>query len=184
MIAFFAAAAVIFLVAVTSLGSTLNSVLGETEDVAAMDAERLGLSPSTAAVAPPSSPDPVRKAAADAPVIPAKAAVFSPDGSPDTGWSTDRYYDKEPFPKFKEGLGLLLELSEPTALSALSIDLKSNGTIVQIRDATENPKALADTGELSAPTPLQPGPNRIELSARSPVSTVLVRISTLGATDG
>src|SRR3954451_18895740 len=102
-------AAGIFFVAVTSLGSTLNRVLGETDDVAAMDADRLGLSPSTAAVTPPPPPPPpevVRQAAGDVPVIPARAVVFAPDGRPDnpdsagktidhdpaTAWSTDRYY--------------------------------------------------------------------------------------------
>jgi putative peptidoglycan lipid II flippase len=193
-------AAAVFFVAVMSLGSTLNRVLGENDDVAAMDADRLGLSPSSTAAAPqPSSPEVVRQAAADVPVIPVNAVVFSPDGRPDnpdaagktidrdpaTAWSSDRYYDADPFPKFKEGLGLLLQLPQPTALSSLTVDLKGNGTVVQIRTAaTESPKTLADTRELSAPTLLQAGPNRIELSARPPVSTVLVWISTLGTTDG
>lgn len=191
------AAAAIALVAVTSFGSTLNRVLGETDDAASMDAGRLGLNPSTAA-GPPPSPDVVHEAA-DVPVIPVKAAVFSPDGRPDnpdsagkaidrdpaTAWSTDRYYDADPFPKFKEGLGLLLRLPQPTPLSSLTIDVKGTGTVVQIRSAaSENPKVLADTTELSAPTPLQRGPNSIQLSARPPVSTVLVWIATLGTTDG
>ena len=193
-------AAAIILVAVTSLGSTLNRVFGENDDVTAMDPDRLGLGPSTAAVAPaPSPPEVVRQAAGDVPVIPVKAVAFSPDGRPDnpdsagktidrdpaTAWSTDRYYDADPFPKFKEGLGLLLQLPQPTALSTLTIDQKGTGTVVQIRSAaTENPKALADTTELSAPTALQPGPTRIKLDARPPVSNVLVWISTLGTTDG
>ncbi len=194
------AAGVVFFVAVTSLGSTLNRVLGENDDVTAMDPDRLGLSPGTTAVAPPpSSPEVVRQAGADVPVIPINAVVFSPDGRPDnpdaagkaidrdpaTAWSTDRYYDADPFPKFKEGLGLLFTLPEPTALSSLTIDMKGDGTIVQIRSAaTESLKALADTTELSAPVPLQSGTNRVQLSARPPVSTLLVWISTLGTTDG
>jgi putative peptidoglycan lipid II flippase len=193
-------AAAVFFVAVTSLGSTMNRVLGETDDVAAIDADRLGLNPSTAAVAPPPSPpEAVRQAAGDVPVIPIKAVVFSPGGSPDnpdsagktidrdpaTAWSTDRYYDADPFPKFKEGLGLLLQLPRPTALSSVTVDVKGTDTVVQIRSAaTDSPKGLADTTELSAPAALQPGPTRIQLSARPPVSTVLVWISTLGTTDG
>jgi len=192
------AAAAVFFVAVTSLGSTLNRVLGEKDDVAAMDADRLGLNPSSSAATSPPSPEVVRQAA-DVPVIPIRAAAFSPDGRPDnpdaagktidrdpaTAWSSDRYYDADPFPKFKEGLGLLLQLPQPTALSSLTIDLKGAGTVVQIRSATtESPKNLADTTELSAPTPLQSGPNRIQLSANRRASTVLVWISTLGTTDG
>ncbi len=194
------ASAAIFFVAVMSLGSTLNGVLGNSDDVAALDADQLGLSPSiSAAPPPPSSPDTVGQTAGEAAIVPVKAVVFSPGGSPDnpqdagksidgdpaTAWSTDRYYDTDPFPKFKQGLGLLLQLPQPTVLSSLTIDLKSTGTFAEIRSAAdENPKALADTTELSARTLLQPGPNRIELSTRTPVSTVLVWISTLGATDG
>jgi putative peptidoglycan lipid II flippase len=178
----------------------LNRVLGENDDVTAMDPDRLGLAPSTAAPAPaPSPPEAVRQAAGDVPVIPVRAVVFAPDGRPDnpdaagkvidrdpaTGWSTDRYYDADPFPKFKEGLGLLIQLPQPSALSTLTIDQKGTGTVVQIRSAaTENPKALADTTGLSGPTVLQPGSTRIPLGARPPVSTVLVWISTLGSTDG
>ncbi|WNG94490.1 protein kinase family protein [Mycobacterium sp. ITM-2016-00318] len=194
------ASAAIFFVAVMSLGSTLNRVLGDSDDVAALDADRLGLSPSSsAAAAPPSSPDSVGQTAAEASIVPVKAVVFSPggsadnpqdvgksiDGDPATAWSTDRYYDADPFPKFKQGLGLLLELPQPTVLSSLTIDLRSTGTFAEIRSAAdENPKTLADTTELSPRTLLQPGPNRIELSTQTPVSTVLVWISTLGATDG
>jgi putative peptidoglycan lipid II flippase len=193
------AAGVVFVIAVTSLGSTLNRVLGESDDVAAMDPDRLGLRPGTTAAAQPSPPEVVRQAGAEQPVIPVKAAVFSPDGRPDnpeaagktidcdpaTAWSSDRYYDADPFPKFKEGLGLLFALPQPTALSSLTIDLKGTGTVVQIRSAaTDSLKVLADTAELSAPTPLQSGTNRIQLNAHPPVSTVLVWISTLGTTDG
>ncbi len=195
------ASAAIFFVAVMSLGSTLNRVLGNSDHVAALDADQLGLSPSTSAAAPPpSSPDAVgQDSLGEASIVPVKAVVFSPGGSPDnpqdagksidgdpaTAWSTDRYYDADPFPKFKPGLGLLLQLPQPTVLSSLTIDLKSTGTFAEIRGAAdESPKALADTTELSARTLLQPGPNRIELSTRTPVSTVLVSISTLGATDG
>jgi putative peptidoglycan lipid II flippase len=194
------AAVAIAFVAVTSLGSTLNRVLGETDNVAAMDADRLGLSPSrTGTAPPPSSPETVHQAAGDVPVIPVKAVVFAPDGRPDnpdaagkaidhdpaTAWSTDRYYDADPFPKFKEGLGLLFALPQPAALSSLTIDVKGSGTVVQIRSAaTEALKTLADTTELSAPTPLQPGRNRIQLIARPPQSAVLIWISTLGTTGG
>ena len=93
-------------------------------------------------------------------VKPVSATVFSPDGAPDnpqkadlaidgnpdTAWSTVTYKDPVPFPNFVEGEGLLLHLSEPTALSAVTIDLSSTGTEVQIRSSpTETPATLADT---------------------------------------
>ena len=111
-------------------------------------------------------------------VKPVSATVFSPDGAPDnpqkaglaidgdpdTSWPTVTYKDAVPFPNFIEGEGLVLHLSEPTALSAVTIDLSSTGTEVQIRSSpTETPASLADTTELTPTTPLQPGHNRIEV---------------------
>ena len=132
-------------------------------------------------------------------VKPVSATVFSPDGAPDnpqnadlaidgnpdTAWSTVTYKDAVPFPNFIEGMGLLLHLSEPTALSAVTIDVSSTGTEVQIRSSpTETPAKLADTTELTPTTPLQPGHNRIAVHDRTKTSNVLVWISTLGTTDG
>ena len=134
------------------------------------------------------------------PVIkPVSATVFSPsgapdnpqkadlaiDGNPDTSWPTVTYKDPVPFPNFIEGEGLLLHLSEPTALSAVTIDLSSTGTEVQIRSSpTETPATLADTTELTPTTPLQPGHNRIAVVDRTKTSNVLVWITKLGTTDG
>jgi serine/threonine-protein kinase len=132
-------------------------------------------------------------------VKPVSATVFSPNGAPDnpqnaklaidgnpnTGWSTVTYKDAVPFPNFIEGMGLLLHLSEPTALSAVTIDVSSTGTEVQIRSSpTENPAKLADTTELTPTTPLQQGHNRITVHDRTKTSNVLVWISTLGTTNG
>ena len=132
-------------------------------------------------------------------VKPVSATVFSPsgapdnpekaglaiDGNPDTSWSTVTYKDAVPFPNFVEGEGLLLHLSEPTALSAVTIDVSSTGTEVQIRSSpTENPAKLSDTTELTSTTPLQQGHNRIEVHDRTKTSNVLVWITKLGTTDG
>jgi putative peptidoglycan lipid II flippase len=43
---------------------------------------------------------------------------------------------------------------------------------------------LAETTELTAPTPTRPGRNRIAVSNAAPVSNVLVWIPTLGSVDG
>jgi hypothetical protein len=132
-------------------------------------------------------------------VKPVSATVFSPngapdnpqnaklaiDGNPDTGWSTVTYKDAVPFPNFIEGMGLVLHLSEPTALSAVTIDASSTGTELQIRSSpTETPAKLADTTELTSTTPLQPGHNRIAVHDRTKTSNVLVWITTLGTTNG
>ncbi|RAV16985.1 serine/threonine protein kinase [Mycolicibacterium sp. GF69] len=132
-------------------------------------------------------------------VKPARATVFSPDGAPDnpqsaelaidddpsTAWSTVTYTDAVPFPNFIEGMGLMLQLAEPTALSAVAIDVSSTGTEVQIRASpTATPDTLSDTTELTPPASLQPGHNRIPVDDETKTSNVLVWISTLGTTDG
>lgn len=132
-------------------------------------------------------------------VTPVSATVFSPggvpdnpqdaklaiDGDPGTSWSTVTYTDPVPFPNFVEGEGLLLHLSEPTALSAVSLDLSSTGTDVQIRSSpSDKPGALSDTSELTPTTSLQPGHNVIEVRDATKTSNVLVWITKLGTTDG
>ncbi|MGB0961747.1 MAG: serine/threonine-protein kinase [Mycobacterium sp.] len=132
-------------------------------------------------------------------VMPEQATVFSPggsadhpaqadlaiDGDPDTSWHTDTYTDATPFPTFKEGVGLVLQLPEPTALSEVSIALPSTGTEVQIRASdSPSPASLSDTTELTPPVPLQPGRNTITVDNRTKTSNVLVWIAKLGTTDG
>lgn len=132
-------------------------------------------------------------------VVPDSVTVFSPGGSPDhpdraalaidgnpnTAWTTDIYQDAVPFPLFKEGVGLILQVPEPTALSEVSLDVSSTGTEVQIRAAdSASPSALSDTIELTSNVPLQPGRNTITVEDRTKTSHVLVWISTLGTTGG
>ncbi len=130
---------------------------------------------------------------------PTRATVFSPGGSPDhpdeagnvidgdpnTAWHSDVYLDAKPFPDFKPGVGLILQLPEPTAIGAVTIDLTSTGTEVQIRAAdTATPASLSDTTALTSDVPLQPGKNRITVDDHTPTEDVLVWISALGSTDG
>ena len=132
-------------------------------------------------------------------VQPERATVFSPggapdhpgqadlaiDGDPDTSWPTDVYRDAVPFPTFKEGVGLMLELPEPTALSEVTIDVPSTGTEVQIRAADNpSPTSLSDTTALTPVVGLQPGENTITIDDRTRTSDVLVWIAKLGTTDG
>lgn len=132
-------------------------------------------------------------------VKPGSATVFSPggspdhpdqarlaiDGNPDTSWSTDIYQDAAPFPAFKQGVGLLLQLPSPTALSEVTIDVPSTGTEVQIRAAdSADPNSLSDTTELTPNVVLQPGENTITVDNQTETSNVLVWISKLGTLDG
>ena len=145
----------------------------------------------------PTAPAPLGRGAA--PVKPVRASVFSPGGSPDnpnraglsidgdpaTAWSTDTYFDAVPFPRFKEGVGLLLELPQPTSLGTVTVDLNSSGTVVQLRSSpTPTLSKLSDSTVISPPTPLQPGHNRIQVTNPAPTTNVLVWITTLGNTGG
>ncbi|PRC47136.1 hypothetical protein C6A85_86520, partial [Mycobacterium sp. ITM-2017-0098] len=128
-------------VAITGLGSTLNRVLDATGDSAAMDPDQLGLNPG-GGLEPaegPSPPTVLKQGAADATVRPVRATVFSPDGSPDnpesarnvidgdpgTLWTTDRYVDRNPFPAFKQGVGVVLQLPQPTKIGTVTVDVAS-----------------------------------------------------------
>ena len=132
-------------------------------------------------------------------VKPVRATVYSPDGSPDnanlaervidgdpsTAWQTVEYRDAVPFPNFRSGMGLMLQLSEPTALGAVTVDLSSSGTVVEVRAAdSATPAKLDDTTELAPPATLQPGSNRIAVENSTKTSYVLVWITTLGTTNG
>lgn len=132
-------------------------------------------------------------------VTPESATVFSPggspdhpdqaglaiDGKPDTSWPTDIYQDAAPFPAFKEGVGLILQLPSPTALGEVTIEVPSTGTEVQVRAAdSAHPNSLSDTTELTPNVMLRPGENTITVDNQAKTSNVLVWISKLGTVDG
>ncbi len=132
-------------------------------------------------------------------VKPTKATVFSPDGDadnpgqaaqaidgdPSTSWSSEIYTDAVPFPSFKQGEGLMLQLPSPTVIGQVTIDTPSTGTKVEIRSASSpSPSTLNDTTVLAPAFPLKPGHNIIPVRSGSPTSNLLVWISTLGTTNG
>ena len=118
---------------------------------------------------------------ADAPDL----APLAIDGNPTTVWPIDTYTDPVPFPNFKNGVGLMLQLPEPATIGSVTINLNSTGTSVQIRSAdTATPSSLEDTTALTDPTPLKPGSNTIEVPDAQPTSNVLVWVSTLGQVSG
>lgn len=132
-------------------------------------------------------------------VKPNKATVFSPDGEadnpgqagnaidgdPSTSWSTDVYTDATPFPGFKQGVGLLLQLPSSVVVGQVTIDTPSSGTKVEIRSAsTPSPSTLNDTTVLAPAFALKPGHNVIPVRAGNSTSNLLVWISTLGTTNG
>jgi len=184
------AAGVIVVIALIVLASVLNRIFGDVGG--SLDKGQLGLSsPTSSTQSSPGGTGTVVK--------PVRATVFSPggeadapdqaglaiDGNPATMWPTDTYSDAAPFPAFKSGVGLILQLPQPTVLSAVTVDVTSTGTAIQIRSArSATPSSLQDTTELSPPTPMKPGPNTIAINNAATTSYVLVWISTLGTVDG
>lgn len=187
------AAVVILVVALLVMASVINKVFGHLGS--GLNNDKLGLNTPTSST----SSSPTSSVPEGSIVKPTKATVFSPDGeadnpddaglaidgNPATSWQTDIYNDAVPFPGFKNGVGLMLHLPKPTVVSAVTIDVASIGTKVEIRSAsTPTPAKLADTTVLIPATALKPGHNVIEVNSGSPMSNLLVWISTLGSTGG
>ena len=182
----------IIVVALVVLATVLSRIFGDVGG--GFSGDGLGLNAPTTSAEAGEQTGP-----AGAVVEPTSATVFSPeggadnpelaglaiDGDPSTVWPTDTYSDSVPFPNFKNGVGLMLQLPQPTTLDSVTIDVNSTGTEVQIRSAqSASPSSLEDTTELTPPTALQSGSNTIDISDASPTSYVLVWISTLGSVNG
>jgi putative peptidoglycan lipid II flippase len=180
----------VILVALLVLASVLNRIFG---DVNGLDKTELGLSSPSASSSQSGSATP------GSTVKPVQATVFSPggeadrpqdaglaiDGNPATFWSTDTYSDSVPFPNFKSGVGLVLQLSKPTVIGSVGINVSSTGTRVELRSAaTPKPTRLEDTTLLAPAKALQPGANTISADSSSPTSNLLVWITTMGSTGG
>ncbi|RFD27251.1 murein biosynthesis protein MurJ [Mycobacterium uberis] len=182
----------ILVVALLVITLVVSKVFGHLGD--GFNNDKLGLNTSTSSASSPTDSAPASNM-----VKPTKATVFSPDGeadnpndaglaiddNPATSWQTDIYSDAVPFPDFKNGVGLMLQLPKPTVVGAVTIDIASIGTKIEIRSAaTPTPAKLEDTTVLTPATALKPCHNVIEINPGSPTSNLLVWISTLGSTDG
>ncbi len=187
------AALAVIVVALLVLASVVSKIFGNVGG--GLNKDELGLNGPTSST----ESSMVNPAPAGSIVKPTKATVFSPDGEADnpgqaglaidgdpaTSWETDIYTDAVPFPSFKNGVGLMLQLPNPTVVGAVSIDTPSTGTKVEIRSSsTPTPSKLEDTTVLTPATALKPGHNTIPVKAAAPTSNLLVWISTLGTTDG
>jgi putative peptidoglycan lipid II flippase len=181
----------IIVVALIVLASVLSRIFGDVGG--GLGGDQLGLnSPSSSAAQPSDSGNgnvvkPVRatvfspEGEADAPA----AAPLAIDGNPSTVWPIDTYTDPVPFPSFKNGVGLMLQLPKPTKLVEVTINLDSTGTAVQIRASrAPTPASLDDTTVLVPATTLKPGQNTIKVDNATPTSNVLVWVSTLGRVNG
>ncbi|OBI81669.1 murein biosynthesis integral membrane protein MurJ [Mycobacterium sp. E740] len=181
----------ILVVALVVLATVLSQIFGDVGD--GLGGDRLGLNEQTTSAGAGDS------GSSGNVVKPVAATVFSPggeadapdqaklaiDGNTSTAWPIDTYTDPVPFPNFKSGVGLILQLPQPTTIGEVDIDLNSTGTAVEIRSAqTSTPSSLSDTTVLTPATQLKPGSNTIKVENASPTSNVLVWVSTLGQVNG
>lgn len=177
----------IIIVALIVLATVLSRIFGDVGD--GLGGDELGLNaPTTSA-----------QADTGGVVKPVGVTVFSPEGEADapdearlaidgnqsTVWPIDTYTDPVPFPNFKNGVGLMLQLPQPTAIGEVTINLNSTGTAVEIRSSdTATPASLEDTTVLTPATTLKPGANTIKVDNPTPTSHLLVWVSTLGQVNG
>ncbi|BBY44920.1 murein biosynthesis integral membrane protein MurJ [Mycolicibacterium celeriflavum] len=181
----------IVVVALVVLATVLSQIFGDVGD--GLGGDRLGLNDPTTTESGDTG------GATGNVVEPTAVTVFSPEGEADapaeadnaidgdssTVWPIDTYTDRVPFPNFKNGVGLMLQLPEPTTIGEVDIELNSTGTAVEIRSAqTSTPSSLSDTTVLTPATQLKPGSNTIKVENASPTSNVLVWVSTLGQVNG
>ena len=112
-------------------------------------------------------------------------ASMAIDGNPATAWPTDTYSDPVPFPNFKNGVGLLLQLPQPTKLASVTLSLNSTGTSIQLRSAqSATPATLDDTTELTSPQAMKTGSNTITLEDAPATQYLVVWITTMGNVGG
>ncbi|MFN2494883.1 MAG: protein kinase family protein [Pseudonocardiaceae bacterium] len=153
----------------------------------------VGAPSSTTQAPPPAPPPPVPPPASAAPIPIVDLSVYdlsqqgSPDneedvdlivdGDPSTGWSTDSYF--QPFPAFKKGLGVMLRFEQPVAVSLVTVESPSRGTVLEVRAAPGPDAALNETILLGTAT-LGGGSTQIQLQPGPPTRYLLLWITELG----
>ncbi|MGH3688385.1 MAG: hypothetical protein ACRDQY_11825 [Pseudonocardiaceae bacterium] len=103
------------------------------------------------------------------------------DGNPNTGWSTDSYFQQ--FPTYKKGLGVMLSFEAPISAASVTVVTPSPGTVLEIRTAMSPNAPLSQTTLVGTAT-LSAGSNQIPLRSEPPTRYLLVWITGLsGGTD-
>jgi hypothetical protein len=152
---------------------------------------------SAPAVTVPASPAPQAATTAGGPIAILSATGFDPqgdqgesnaqaarvfDGDPATTWSTELYNTAQ-FGSLKKGVGLLLDLGQPTSVHDVTIDLANGPVDVTVYVATSPSLAGATSviGNASAAT----GRIQLKAAAAMPESQfVIVWFSSLAPLDG
>jgi hypothetical protein len=102
--------------------------------------------------AAPATPDGGGAAAQPVALTPVNVRVVDPDGKRDeldgagnaidgdldTGWGPD-HYNSAKFGNLKSGMGILIDLGEPHAVTSVKVDLSATGATAQLRHGTVDP---------------------------------------------
>ncbi len=83
---------------------------------------------------------------ADPPSENPESAPLAIDGNPTTAWRTSTYYD--PLPLLKDGVGLLVDLGEPTEISEVTLTFIGSPTSFEILAAEDGANAPTSEQEL------------------------------------
>ncbi len=72
------------------------------------------------------------------------------DGNTDTAWRTDTYRGRPELGGLKPGVGVLLDLGEPAALTGVELRLAASGGALQVRGGLDRPETSDDLPLLAA----------------------------------
>lgn len=65
------------------------------------------------------------------------------DDDPNEGWATESYFDRSNFGNSKEGMGILIDLKEPRAVTSVQVQLSATGATAQLLTGTVDPPSTS-----------------------------------------
>jgi hypothetical protein len=114
------------------------------------------------------------------------------DGDPATGWSTDQYFGPADFGGIKPGMGILIDLGEPTQVAVVQVSVVQAGATIELRSGASDPgsttegDATIESTYTTIGTPLQNAGTTAVFTVpadHEPVQYLMVWISSLPETE-
>ncbi|MDQ3616191.1 MAG: protein kinase family protein [Actinomycetota bacterium] len=111
-------------------------------------------------------------------------APLAADGDPATAWRTSTYYD--PLNLLKDGVGLMVDLGEPVAVSQVRLTLIGEPTDLELLASRQGADAPTDTTGLRQVATAAAAGTRADLELRRPVTTryLVVWLTSLPPSEG
>jgi hypothetical protein len=113
-----------------------------------------------------------------------ETAALAADGDPQTAWRTSTYYD--PLDQLKSGVGVLVDLGEPTEVSRVSVTFLGSPTSFEVLAADEGSAAPTSTDALTPVGGQEGAGPAADVQLDDPVTTqyVVVWLTDLPPADG